>query len=394
MEVGALVAELERVDVGGCDAAAVERAVGLVRQVRGWLDAMTMALSERADSLRSVGAGREPEVVLTRVGGYSRREAREVDRQAATVRRMPALAPDLLMGLVSAAHVSVISRATANHPHLAARSDQLIEMARRLSPDDLARHLHRLGQLTSGDGGVGLFERQRRQTRLRRWIDADGMHHVVGVFDPESGALLFGALERQVEMLFHDARPDTAPDDPAEVQDHLAGLALVALARGNRGTGGGPVSTELNVHIDFPSLRDGLHERSRIEPNLPVEAVRRLACEAGIIPIVLSGDGVVLDVGRSRRLATADQRRALRAMYPTCAGEDCSVPFDRCHVHHLDPWREGGRTDLTLLVPTCNRHHHLVHEGRWIAVRDAAGLVTLRPPPAGHHAHDPPRPAA
>jgi hypothetical protein len=90
-----------------------------------------------------------------------------------------------------------------------------------------------------------------------------------------------------------------------------------------------------------------------------------LACEAEIIPIVLGGDGQVLDVGRARRLATADQRRALRTMHRTCAAPHCPVRFGDCDIHHLKEWNHGGATNLQNLIPLCSRHHHLIHEGRW-----------------------------
>jgi hypothetical protein len=96
-----------------------------------------------------------------------------------------------------------------------------------------------------------------------------------------------------------------------------------------------------------------------------VETVRRLACEADLIPIVLNGAGVALDVGRSKRLATAHQRRALAARYETCAIPTCAVLFHRCEPHHLRPWEDGGRTDLANLLPLCVKHHHAVHEGGW-----------------------------
>jgi hypothetical protein len=90
-----------------------------------------------------------------------------------------------------------------------------------------------------------------------------------------------------------------------------------------------------------------------------------LACEAEIIPVVLGGDGRVLDVGRARRLATADQRRALRAMHRTCAAPHCTVRFGDCDIHHLKEWRDGGATNLQNLIPLCSKHHHLIHEGQW-----------------------------
>ena len=131
-----------------------------------------------------------------------------------------------------------------------------------------------------------------------------------------------------------------------------------------------PGRVELLALIDVATLTDGLHDNSVCELDdgtaTPVATVRRLACDAGIIPIVLGGDGVVLDVGRSRRLATDDQRRALRAMYRTCGIGHCDVPFDRCEIHHLDEWdAHNGDTNLDRLIPACCRHHHLAHEGGW-----------------------------
>ena len=98
---------------------------------------------------------------------------------------------------------------------------------------------------------------------------------------------------------------------------------------------------------------------------VPAETARRHACDANIIPVVMGGDSRPLDVGRARRLATAAQRTALRAMYRTCAIDGCDRHFDTCHVHHIVEWDDHGLTDLDNLVPVCSFHHHRVHEGRW-----------------------------
>jgi hypothetical protein len=76
------------------------------------------------------------------------------------------------------------------------------------------------------------------------------------------------------------------------------------------------------VVIDLDTLVDGLHRRSICETvdgvALPPSTVRRLSCEANVIPVVLDGDGEALDAGRAKRLATRAQRRAIHAMYATC----------------------------------------------------------------------------
>jgi hypothetical protein len=109
---------------------------------------------------------------------------------------------------------------------------------------------------------------------------------------------------------------------------------------------------------------DGLAEYSDGSP-LPAETARRYACEANIIPVVLGSDGVPLDVGRGRRLATPAQRAAQRSMYRTCAIKGCDRHFERCDIHHLKEWEELGLTDLVNLLPLCTFHHHRAHEGRW-----------------------------
>jgi hypothetical protein len=127
---------------------------------------------------------------------------------------------------------------------------------------------------------------------------------------------------------------------------------------------------EILLLMDVATLVGGLHDASICETEdgipIPVSTVRRLCCDAEIIPVVLGTDGVPLDMGRSIRTANRAQRRALRAMYRTCAHPDCSVPFSACKSHHVRWWwKHRGTTDIDNLIPLCERHHHLVHEGGW-----------------------------
>jgi hypothetical protein len=109
----------------------------------------------------------------------------------------------------------------------------------------------------------------------------------------------------------------------------------------------------------------GICETSDGQP-IPVASLRRMLCDALVYPVVLSGDGTVLDAGRSRRTVTPEQRQALRAMHRTCATPGCTVPFDSCRIHHIRWWtRDLGPTDLDNLLPQCEHHHHLIHEGGW-----------------------------
>jgi hypothetical protein len=114
--------------------------------------------------------------------------------------------------------------------------------------------------------------------------------------------------------------------------------------------------------------------------------MRRLCCDAEIIPTVLGGSGEVLDHGRSRRTANRAQRRALRAMHRGCAHPDCQVGFSACRIHHIRWWwRDGGRSDIDNMIPLCERHHHLVHEGGWTLTMTPDRVATWRRPDGTLH---------
>lgn len=95
---------------------------------------------------------------------------------------------------------------------------------------------------------------------------------------------------------------------------------------------------------------------------ISAEEARRLACNAGLVPVVLGSKGQPLDVGRSSRLYRAPQRRAIRLRDRRCRAEGCTIPAAWCEVHHWVPWASGGRTNVADGVSFCSHHHHLVHD--------------------------------
>jgi hypothetical protein len=97
---------------------------------------------------------------------------------------------------------------------------------------------------------------------------------------------------------------------------------------------------------------------------------RRLACEAGIIPVVLGGKSQVLDLGRSRRYHSKAQRVAIAMRDRHCTAQGCDAPPALCHVHHDIPWALGGRTSVKDGRLLCPRHHRAVHDpGRSVKLR-------------------------
>jgi 5-methylcytosine-specific restriction endonuclease McrA len=182
--------------------------------------------------------------------------------------------------------------------------------------------------------------------------------------DPLADATVWTSINAAMAV----ARSTDQRDDDRS-WDQLQADVVVDLLIGARAAGRDRRAPEVTVLVDEGTLRAGFHDRSTCETSdgqqLPVATVRRLCCDGDVFPVVLGGDGEVLDVGRQQRLATRAQRRALRAMYRSCAHPQCRVPFDACRIHHVIYWERGGRTNLANMVPLCERHHHLVHEGGW-----------------------------
>jgi hypothetical protein len=106
---------------------------------------------------------------------------------------------------------------------------------------------------------------------------------------------------------------------------------------------------------------------------------RWIACDGQVTRIVLGPDGVPLDHGRSRRLVSPAQRRALEVRDRGCVFTGCSAPTWWCEAHHLLEWALGGDTDLDNLALLCERHHTQVDHGFRIQRQPDGRWRTWRP---------------
>jgi hypothetical protein len=363
--------------------------------VQSWLDACQARLVRRLDTLAADNPAAPPaEVDIAGATRGTRSEASRATRRAKALGAVPEVEAALGDGYVSGAHVDVLDRALRGltpeqRALLAGQGARLAAIAARCTPEHFANVLRRELERLDPTIGEDRLGHQQRNTRLRYWIDPDtGMWCIRGEFDPETGLRLQGAIDNKTEALFHAAVPDTCPTGEGK-QDHLRALATAELILGAGGGEGrniddGDNRFEITVIIDLQTLQRGLHEQSVIDTGtnaeLPVESYRRLACMAAIIPTVLNSDGVIVDLGRTVRLANRAQRRALHAMYATCAIPGCAVRSKHCEPHHINYWRHGGNTDLQNLVPLCTQHHHAVHEGHWQLTLDNHRQLTITYP--------------
>jgi Domain of unknown function (DUF222) len=301
----------------------------------------------------------------------------------------------LAAGHISRAHAGVVLKVMDTLPAglgaqaLEKAEQQLVGWCRDFDPRDVARLGRKLFEVVDPDGAdareARLLERQEREARRRRHLtfgsDGFGLHHLRGQFDPESAAIIAAALDGFAKPLASTAEgPD--PRSPGQrYADALVEICRRQLASGDLPTRGGEKpQLVLTMSLDqlMDSVGSGLLDTGDA---LSPETVRKLACDAGIVPALLGTDGQPLDLGRSARTFTSVQRRALALRDgPGCAFPGCDRPITWCDAHHIVHWIDGGATDLVNGILLCAHHHTVVHQADW-AVRIAADRrPEFRPP--------------
>jgi len=321
---------------------------------------------------------------LSHACGIAHRTAVEHVRVAKSLRQFPRLAEEMAAGRLSFSQVRVISRIAGPD------EDQLVE--------DLiggARHAT-AAQLEVVVRGLRTVEHNDKATDpgeyLKQSWTSDSRWQLSARLDPERGALVGAAIDAIVQR-------DGCT--PAQALLQLAEIALAILAEGKkpprelRGDERAAVVIHLNaarvpprsaqrdpddascdqdqVAVPRSAERDPgdapllgrPYARVAGGPGLPDAVVKRLLCEGRIRTVIEDGASNVLDVGRSHRLVTDRQYRALLArQHDHCAHPGCPNTKN-LHAHHRIHWIHGGRTDLANLLLLCERHHVAHHAGQF-----------------------------
>jgi hypothetical protein len=185
----------------------------------------------------------------------------------------------------------------------------------------------------------------------------------------------------------HPVEDVSAETRPARMADAFVRVAEAYLEPDNR-----PRSLaekyQVHVHLDICKEGDGVVMYPDA-PSLAHETVRRLGCEAGLVPVLHDGEEI-LSVGRKTRAVPPAIRRALRLRDKGCRFPGCTHTR-HVDAHHIRHWADGCETRLSNLVELCGRHHRLLHEGGYgLKTTDDGVLVFSRP--GGERIPDVPRP--
>ena len=357
-------------DATSTDRSQVIEAIAAVTRITAWCDSQQIAYAQALDAM-----GAMPEDVMATASRSDSREAERIVKRATTATKAPAFGDALAAGRVAAGHLDQLGNSlrrldSGQQSSLLADASRLVAIAANSTPDEFARALRAEERRLATDDGMSRLEQQRRAVRLHRRTDMQsGMNVFTLTVDPVTGLMLHNKINAATEALFHTKTPEGCPTDPIEKQAFLRAHAMLHMINGQGIQMGKP---EVVVVVD--TTTPDATGAPTVDWGLPVEIPHQVLLDlfdgADVHSIVVR-NGVVLhapgelNLGRTTRLANRAQRRALRAIYATCALPGCATRFDNCKIHHLQWWRNGGLTDLCNLLPICVKHHTLVHTGGW-----------------------------
>jgi hypothetical protein len=274
----------------------------------------------------------------------------------------------------------------------------LAQKAAVLRPDQLEKVADRLALQLNPDGTF--TDDYRAAQRGFQWCGRqrpDGMSIARLVATPELRAgleALFAKLaapgmcnpEDQTPTVNGDPNPEVAARDHRLMaqRQHDALGALVRRHLGDPALGqhnGLPVTIIATTTLEQLATAAG-YAVTGAGTQLPMRDLIRLAAHSHHYLCVFDEHTEkALYLGRSKRIATADQRLVLHAKDRGCTAPGCDVPGYLTEVHHVDEWATGGPTNIDTLTFACKSHHRLISPGGWKTRKLKDGITQWIPPP-------------
>lgn len=334
-------------------------------------------LTARKEAHTQAGAS-DITALIAKTNGLSRKDAKQQVQNAQTLENSSVLRTQMAKSGMSSVKVAIIGQTLADlPPTLSAQQRKTIESAlAEAAPAMSVEQLRRKARRATEAVNVRLADEIENEQLTR----AEEPAHVQAKFwmsRPDDRGVVKGGFEIDTltaDMLRSVIESKTSPrqhhGEPEAPYSERAGQAFVDVLRhvpkDSYGNHGGVAATLL-VTVSEESLRGRTDAAGTTEHGTRVSAgqLRQLACTAGILPAVMSGNSQVLDLGTTRRLHSPAQRMALAVRDDGCAFPGCDLPPGWCESHHIDPWSNGGPTTIDNGVLLCGRHHRLIHNSNW-----------------------------
>lgn len=285
---------------------------------------------------------------------------------------LPGVAAAMASGALSEDHVTVLTEAMAGLP--AVVESHVVEYALQHEPHSAKTFCKDLAYRIDQDGPEPKEPEPVRPRNMlrRRW--QGGRYQLFADVDAETGAKLDALIDPLAKPEPEDLR--FAPEREGDAFCEMVDLAL--RADSHRIHGGERV--QLTITVDYDKLRAGIGT-ARLDngEHIPMNQVRKIACDSGVIPMVLGSRSQIHDVGRKTRTINAGLRRMLVTRDRGCAFPGCTRPPKHYEAHHVRHWSDGGETNLANLTLLCRRHHDLAHHSDW-QIQMISGVPVFRPP--------------
>jgi len=380
-----MIQKVRGVTVAGLSRAELEDLVAGAGRVVAAMGALQTRCATEIEALDD--GGMNSKTVLREAGRMSTRAANKVAKTAAGLVELPKLAESLAQGKITTEHAEVaVSAAAKTSPQQV--NDQLSGLAEESSVDTFTEQSRQWVNRNQPDNGAGRYERQRRNRSLKHWVNDEGMGVLLAELDPVSYQQVRMAVDVEYDRLWRgDGGRDGSPDDVRTFPQRMAD-AFVALLTNPARRGPGSTRHQLIAIADIERLRGdnptGVAEIVGGEA-LPQTVLERLICTAAVTGIVFDGKGQPLWVGRTHRHATEAQIKAIIARDRHCRGKHCTSGPERCEIHHIVPWEQGGRTDIDEMCLACPLCHHNIHDRGYTVIKTNTGYQIINPnnPPNG-----------
>ncbi len=225
-----------------------------------------------------------------------------------------------------------------------------------------------------------LQERLASVARLSQpWVASGDVTEYQLVVTPEQAAVLEAAIgplsapaPNEVTGQ-RDLRPAGQRRVEALAEVCRRSSAMDAVGQGGDGAEGSGAALHVSIALSDLQELTGAGEvvgSTATGTLLSPQVLRRVACDAALVPHVLGTAGEDLDLGRVVRLFTRAQRRRLWRRDRTCTFPGCSKPASWTRAHHVLHWVDGGLSDVDNAALLCQDHHTFVHTRRlWAQVR-------------------------
>ena len=328
--------------------------------------------TDRSGEFACDGAGSATSYVRTLSNETRPWASMRVNLGRALVDYLPATRAAWEAGALGFSHAWEIYRATKDltDPDLVASLDRIFaEATPALSPKDLKSLADRVLAQEAPEASAKNTAGQRGAQKLTMSQTMNGMWDLHGRFGPEAGVLIKNAIDAHTRR----PTPEEILADPAGSMSpaELRAQALAEICRqaqhhaeGCNHQGGGRGT--LIVAVPLKDLQTGVGVGDVAGgATLPAAALRRWACDIGIIPMVLGADSQILDYGTKTRDISPGLRSYLIARDGGCVFPGCDRPPAWTEAHHRIHWLAGGPTSKINLDLLCVAHHHAVHEGGW-----------------------------